>query len=497
MRPSENAHYQFGAFRLEPAERRLLRDDSLVEIQPKELDLLILLIERAGHLVPKDELLDALWPDAIVEENALSVQVSKLRATLGETAKEWRFVETVPRSGYRFAGPVRVDALPRKPDVVVRRRRETRLVVEAETGQRWQWVLGLGFLLAAIVAGLAITDGYRTEAHRNTSGIALDDPQPVGSQSEPEMASRALAEQAYAQGRAIWWTRTNLIDALEQFRRAIVHDSTFALAYVGIADVQVMGYQTGDEARSTLDKALNLDPELGEAYATLGFVRTIQEWDWESADEAFERALALAPDHPPAHQWYAALLMILNRPNEAVAELNQALLVAPPEAESSLQADLCQALYYAHEYEQSVEACQRALDLNVNQPFALIQGFWSLVLAGESESAARWAQLHLLAEPFQSAIQRPPSAYRGAEGTRLLYREMTRYEHPGANLFTLFWRARVAALSGDAEGALTALEEAVAARQFHVPFVNADPVFDGLRDHPRFIALMREIGLAG
>ncbi len=497
MSALQPVRYHFGSFCLEPDERRLLRNDTLVDVQPKELDLLILLIERAGHLVRKDELLDSLWPEAVVEENALSVQVSKLRATLGETAKEWRFVETIPRSGYRFAAPVRLDTLPREPDVVVRRQRETRLVLEAETSQRWMWMLGLGLgvVVTVVVVGVLITSGFRAEANRNTPATAHVDPQTSSLPSLSDTTPRAMAEQAYAEGRAIWWTRTELNRALWQFRRAIVHDSTFALAYVGIADVQVMGYQTGVEARATLDKAFKLDPELGEAYTTLGFVRVVQEWDWEAAGEAFEQALSLAPDYPPAHQWYATLLMIQNRSNEAVDELNQALLVAPPAAESSILADLCQALYYARKYEQSVEACQRALDLNVSQPFAPKQGFWSLVLAGETEEAVRWARLYPLAEPIRSAIQRPPAAYRGAGGAQLLYEDLARYEHTRNSLFALYLSARVAALSGNTEEALSALEEAVSVRQFHVPFANADPIFDGLRNHSRFLALMRQIGL--
>lgn len=108
---STPSHYRFGPFLLDPGERRLLRNGEPVELKPKEFDLLVALVERAGHLATKDELMEALWPGVVVEENALSVHVSKLRAALGETARDWRYVETVPRAGYRFA-PVEAEAAP-------------------------------------------------------------------------------------------------------------------------------------------------------------------------------------------------------------------------------------------------------------------------------------------------------------------------------------------------------------------------------------------------
>jgi adenylate cyclase len=95
----------FGPFELDRAERLLLRDGQPATLPRKAFDVLALLVARAGHLVTKDELLDAVWPGVVVEENVLSVTVSRMRAVLGEDGRD--FVRAVPGYGYRFVAPVK------------------------------------------------------------------------------------------------------------------------------------------------------------------------------------------------------------------------------------------------------------------------------------------------------------------------------------------------------------------------------------------------------
>src|SRR5438874_796673 len=93
--------YRFGAFELQPDKRRLLKDRATLSLRPRAFDLLAALVDRAGHLVTKDELLDQVWPKAVVEEAALHVQVSALRKVLGSDA-----ITTVSGRGYQFTLPV-------------------------------------------------------------------------------------------------------------------------------------------------------------------------------------------------------------------------------------------------------------------------------------------------------------------------------------------------------------------------------------------------------
>ncbi len=96
--------YEFGAFRLDPAERLLLRAGIVVPLTPKSFDLLVYLVERHGRLVEKQALLAALWPDAIVEEANLASNVSALRKVLDNGSSGESLIQTVPTKGYRFVG---------------------------------------------------------------------------------------------------------------------------------------------------------------------------------------------------------------------------------------------------------------------------------------------------------------------------------------------------------------------------------------------------------
>ena len=99
--------YEFGPFRLDVAERLLLRDGEAVPLSPKAFDLLLALVERQGRLLEKTELMKLVWPDTFVEEANLSYTISLIRKTLGEGPEPQQFIETVPKHGYRFIAEVR------------------------------------------------------------------------------------------------------------------------------------------------------------------------------------------------------------------------------------------------------------------------------------------------------------------------------------------------------------------------------------------------------
>src|SRR5262245_55205880 len=103
----EASVYQFGDFRLDVRERRLLREGRPIALPAKVLETLKILVDRPGRLLTKDELMRHLWPDTVVEENNLSHNISVLRQVLGERDGTGApFIETVPRVGYRFLANV-------------------------------------------------------------------------------------------------------------------------------------------------------------------------------------------------------------------------------------------------------------------------------------------------------------------------------------------------------------------------------------------------------
>jgi DNA-binding winged helix-turn-helix (wHTH) protein/pimeloyl-ACP methyl ester carboxylesterase len=107
MATDEAPVYEFGNFRLEVRERRLLRDGHPIPLTTKVFDTLTVLIARSGRLLTKDELMQRIWPDTVVEENNLNHNISVLRRALGEQPSGPHFIETVPRVGYRFIAGVR------------------------------------------------------------------------------------------------------------------------------------------------------------------------------------------------------------------------------------------------------------------------------------------------------------------------------------------------------------------------------------------------------
>lgn len=99
--------YEFGHFRLEANERRLLREGHDVPLSERVFDLLLLLVQNSGHLIEKEEIMREVWEDSFVEDNNLTVTMSALRKALGEVHGEHLYIQTVPKRGYRFIAEVR------------------------------------------------------------------------------------------------------------------------------------------------------------------------------------------------------------------------------------------------------------------------------------------------------------------------------------------------------------------------------------------------------
>jgi len=136
--------YEFGPFRLEPAERKLMRDNAVVVLTPKAFDTLVVLVRNSGHLLEKDELIGMLWPDSFVEEGNLSNNIFLLRKALGEDPP---YIETVPKRGYRFVGAVRrlSNAVPIRPENPP----------EGERESAWRLSTGKSVLRRSVVTAVA------------------------------------------------------------------------------------------------------------------------------------------------------------------------------------------------------------------------------------------------------------------------------------------------------------------------------------------------------
>src|SRR5213593_4754808 len=128
---SQHTINEFGPFRIDSMKRVLWRNGELVQLTSKSLDTLLVLVEHRGEIVTKDDLMKALWPDTVVEENNLTQQISTLRKVLGEKVGEHRYLVTVPGRGYRFVGEVSVPG-NRDMNLIVEQHISSRITVDVE-----------------------------------------------------------------------------------------------------------------------------------------------------------------------------------------------------------------------------------------------------------------------------------------------------------------------------------------------------------------------------
>lgn len=123
--------YEFGPFHLNAGERLLLRDGQPVPLTPKAFDTLLLLVENSGRLIDKDELMGSVWPDTVVEENNLNRSIYVLRKALGESSGTAKYIETVPKHGYRFVASV-VEVETAEAHLILERHTSARIITEEE-----------------------------------------------------------------------------------------------------------------------------------------------------------------------------------------------------------------------------------------------------------------------------------------------------------------------------------------------------------------------------
>jgi TolB-like protein/DNA-binding winged helix-turn-helix (wHTH) protein/Tfp pilus assembly protein PilF len=229
--------YEFGPFRLDPSERKLLRGNEIVSLTPKAFDTLHLLVRNSGHLLEKDELIRMLWPDTFVEEGSLSNNIFLLRKALGEDPP---FIETVPRQGYRFVGAVR--QFPRAAPTLLEKPPEVGAPGIASPPvkalQPWRSRAGLGIAAVALLASLLAAGWFYRGAWRGGETIDSLAVLPfvnVNADPNTEYLSDGITE--------------SLINSLSQLQNLKVMSRDSAFRYKGKeTDAQAVGRELGVRA---------------------------------------------------------------------------------------------------------------------------------------------------------------------------------------------------------------------------------------------------------
>lgn len=182
------------------------------------------------------------------------------------------------------------------------------------------------------------------------------------------------AYEFYLKGRYAWSRRSieDLKKGVEYFRQAIAEDPDYSIAHAGIADCLVLlGLFGADnpreimpQAKAAAMKAINLDGSLGEAYASLGQIRLIYDWDWKAAQADFQEAVRLSPTYPTGHQWHGECLASMGLFDQGLPELKKARDLDP--LSLIINTNLGLNFYWARQYDRAIEQLERALELEPN-----------------------------------------------------------------------------------------------------------------------------------
>lgn len=611
--------FEFGGFRLEPQRRMLSRiDGAPVGLSDKALDTLVYLVERAGQLVTKDELVRTLWPTTVVEENNLYVVISALRRALKDDSGAGRLIATVAGRGYQFVAEVRAVSKatlgqgssapavgPTTPAALPSGRSRLRLAVAV--GAVLTLVIGIGAAVIALRQPPAsqspasqvtlavlpfkpLTPDDRNEslelgmaetliAGLNTGGLSVSPLSSVrryaGVEQDGLAAGRALGVQTVLEGhiqrvgnqlrvsarllnvsdgRQLWAQRYDeaftdifsvqdtiaakvraalaaeltgealalrrytedaeayqlyangryhlhriaLPQALTHFEQAVARDPNFALAYVGIAETRsilgvfgaVAPHDTFPQARRAVDKALEIAPELGEAYASLGHIKVQYEHDWAGAERAFRRAIELNAGNARGYQWLGLYLGYRGRFDEGIVQLRRAQALEP--AQPVYSALIGMVMIYQRRYDEAIEQLRLTLEMDPDFPTTntylaaayLRRGEYDKVLehlvrmkSPTPGSAGYLGQTYALSGRRAEALQ---------ELERLLALSKDRY-------VSAYDIATIYAALGEADETLGWLGRAFEERSQLVGWLPWEPVFDGIRTDARYAALVKRL----
>lgn len=307
------------------------------------------------------------------------------------------------------------------------------------------------------------------------------------------------AHDDYLLGLARWHRRTaaDLEKALSYFQSAVDEDPNYALAYAGLAQTYAVlpfygtmaRSEAAENANAAAARALALDAHLAEAHAALGQIAQALEWDLAGAEASYRRALEFNPGYATAHQWYAETLMMLGRLRQAHTEIDRALALDP----------LSPAALHTKAYLLSVEHDYAAADSVYDQLLRRSPDYvpgWTgrlmTALAAGNWAAARVAVPGAYADPaVRSAVQ---TVVAGREDPPRRAAAVAALDGLGAALPSA-QRGLLYAALGENEAALRMVEQAfVEGQDPNLPFFLVHPLFDGLRNQPRFRAVADAVG---
>jgi TolB-like protein/Flp pilus assembly protein TadD len=309
----------------------------------------------------------------------------------------------------------------------------------------------------------------------------------------------------YLRGRFFWTNRGDLRKSIDAYQKAIQKDPNYALAYAGLASAYaLLGQVPYDDmlpadakpkAREAAERALQLDPKVGEAHSVLANVSYSYDWDFDAAEREFQRALALGQNDPTAHLWFSHYCIVRNRLQQAHEENSRTLALDPV---SPLFNTVRAEIYYnARQYDEAIAQGRRIID---QYPTYWLAYIWLGSAYREKkmykDSLEQFAQASKLSgnHPAITALYGHALALSGdtAGARRALadLRNLSKTRYVSALYFAGIYTGL-----GEKGTALDWLDKAYKERNDRLVYLNVDPMADPLRSEPRFQDLMKRLHL--
>src|SRR5229473_2735374 len=517
--PSPSCILRFGVFQINLAARELRKHGVRVRLPRQPFYILSILLEKPGEVITREEMRQKLWSaDTFVDfEHGLNSAIKKVRAALGDSPDNSRYIETIPRVGYRFIAPVeRVStAAPNPSDVPVNTGLiEPVLTPDGTLTQKSLNPLGLSmprFAASFVILVIAATGAYFTWSHlrgvtqpktKTASGPESSKPvsKPVSS------AKSAEAYELYLKGIYFWNKRTGagFQQAIDYFQQATTVDPNYAPAYAGLANSYTLltAYSASSptiympQARAAVKRALELDDGLAEAHTALALIVQNHDWDWQTSEKEYRRAIELDPNYATAHQWYAEHLMWRGRFDEASRESERAQQLDP--LSLIIATDYGAILYFSRQYDRAIEQFHSVLRKDPN--FGRAAG---LITFAHVEKGM-FAQALSDAETLRRLYGDGPAYWMTLTYIYGRAGQLERARHQLEKLEKLSRHGQVDPVSmtwahlgmGNKEEALADLEKAYSEHFSMLTTLKVEPGYDPLRSDPRFQDLLRRVGLA-